>query len=161
MTGRVALMVVPWPGRERTCKLPPAISSCWRMLASPKWLRPRWSPMGSAEWVVAKPVPSSSTWSVTWPWRRCRATRACLALACLATLVRASWGDPVQHRLLCSGQPLGQAGLDTASDPRLLLEGLGVVAEGLRQPPFVQGRGSQLHHHPPERADLAADVVLQ
>jgi hypothetical protein len=26
--GRVAVTVVPWPGREWTCQLPPAISSC-------------------------------------------------------------------------------------------------------------------------------------
>jgi hypothetical protein len=39
--GRVAVTVVPWPGREWTCQLPPAISSCWRMLARPKWLSPK------------------------------------------------------------------------------------------------------------------------
>jgi hypothetical protein len=43
-------------------------------------------------------------------------------------------GDPVQDRLLGSGQPHRQVGLEGAGDPRLLLEAGGVVTQGRGQP---------------------------
>src|SRR5829696_8916108 len=131
-------MVVPWPGRERTCKLPPAISSCWRMLASPKWLRPRWSPIGSARVGGGEAGPVVANLERHLAMAEVQGHPGVLGPGMLGDVGESFLGDPVQHRLLCSGQPLGQAGLDTAGDPRLLLEGLGVVAEGRRQPPFVQ-----------------------
>jgi hypothetical protein len=51
-------------------------------------------------------------------------------------------GDPVQDRLLGSGQPGRQLSLDGAGDPGLLVEGGGVVAERRHQSPLVQRRGT-------------------
>jgi hypothetical protein len=157
--GRVAVTVVPQPGREWTCQLPPAISSCWRMLARPKWLSPRWPAIGSAAWAVTKPVPSSATWRMTRPWPTWRTTRAWRALACLDDVGEGLLGDPVQHRLLGSGQPAREVAVDAAGDPGLLLEALDVVAEGRRPPPLVQGRRAQLDHDPPQGGDLAGEAV--
>jgi hypothetical protein len=69
-------------------------------------------------------------------------------------------GDAVEHGLELGREPVGQAEVEVDGDPGVLLEALGMLAQGLGEAPVVEHGRPQGAHQAAQHPGLLAEPLL-
>ena len=154
-TGRVATIVVPRPGVDRTTNVPLASSTRSRMDASPT--RPICR--NSRALALSKPTPSSTISTRSCTWSASTATVTCAACECLAAFRERLLHHAIGERLQVGGDLGADRSRELRSNPVFGAEARERLADRRDQPSLLQQGWAETRHQPAETVGLLGELL--